>query len=63
MANIEYLETLHDTEVLLERLCQPVRNWFKDKFPDFTEPQKLAIPAIMAGEHLLLCSPLVLEKL
>jgi len=57
LANIEYLETPHETEDLLERLCQPVRNWFKDKFPDFTDPQKLAIPSIMAGDHLLLCSP------
>ena len=46
-----------ETEGLLELLCPPVRNWFKDKFPDFTEPQKLAIPAIIEQEHLLLCSP------
>ena len=26
-------------------------------FPDFTEPQKMAIPQIMGGHHLLLCSP------
>ena len=43
--------------MLLDRLTPPVRNWFKDKFPDFTDPQKLAIPAIMDGDHLLLCSP------
>ena len=46
-----------DTDNLLSMLCQPVRNWFKDKFPDFTRPQKLAIPAIMDKKHLLLCSP------
>ena len=57
MANISYLENPLDTEDLLEKLCQPVRNWFKDKFPDFTRPQKLAIPSIMDGDHLLLCSP------
>ena len=57
MADIHYLENPLETEELLELLCPPVRNWFKDKFPDFTEPQKLAIPAIMNQDHLLLCSP------
>ena len=57
MANITYLDEPLETEALLEKLCQPVRNWFKDKFPDFTKPQKLAIPSIMNGDHLLLCSP------
>ena len=57
MANISYLENPLESEDLYEKLCQPVRNWFKDKFPDFTKPQKLAIPSIMDGDHLLLCSP------
>ena len=57
MANITYLDEPLETEELFEKLCQPVRNWFKDKFPDFTKPQKLAIPSIMNGDHLLLCSP------
>ncbi len=57
MVDIEYLDNPQDTENLLEMLCPPVRNWFKDKFPDFTRPQKLAIPAIMDRKHLLLCSP------
>jgi ATP-dependent Lhr-like helicase len=57
MADIHYLDNPLETEELLELLCPPVRNWFKDKFPDFTDPQKLAIPAIMDQEHLLLCSP------
>ena len=57
MADIHYLENPLAKEELLEKLCPPVRNWFKDKFDDFTRPQKLAIPAIMAKEHLLLCSP------
>ena len=46
-----------ETQDLLDSLCPPVRNWFKDKFPDFTDPQKLAIPALQRGDHLLLCSP------
>jgi ATP-dependent DNA helicase DinG len=57
MADIHYLDKPLETEALLELLCPPVRNWFKDKFPDFTRPQKLAIPAIVSQEHLLLCSP------
>ena len=57
MAEIEYLDSPLESEALYERLCAPVRNWFRDKFPDFTRPQKLAIPAIMEEKHLLLCSP------
>ena len=57
MPIIEYVEDRMETEELLEKLSQPVRNWFMDKFPDFTEPQKVAIPRILKGEHLLLCSP------
>ena len=57
MAEIVYLDSPLESEALFERLCPPVRQWFKDKFPDFTRPQKLAIPAIMDKQHLLLCSP------
>ena len=57
MPKIEYVQDMMESEELLEKLCPPVRNWFKDKFPDFTHPQKVAIPKIMDGEHLLLCSP------
>ncbi len=57
MAQISYLDSPLESEELFEKLSQPVRNWFKDKFPDFTSPQKLAIPSIMQGDHLLLCSP------
>jgi len=57
MAEIVYLDSPLESEPLFDRLCPPVRQWFKDKFPDFTPPQKLAIPAIMDKQHLLLCSP------
>ena len=57
MPEIQYIQDGMETEELLEKLSPPVRNWFKDKFPDFTDPQKIAIPRIMDGEHLLLCSP------
>ena len=56
MPEITYLEHPTETDVLMDKLCPPVRNWFKDKFPDFTRPQKLAIPTIMDGGHLLLLS-------
>ena len=57
MPEIQYIQDSMDTEEILESLSPPVRNWFKEKFPDFTDPQKIAIPRIMNGEHLLLCSP------
>ena len=52
-----YATEFAETEELLSSLCQPVRDWFSAKFPDFTRPQKLAIPVIQSGGHLLLCSP------
>ena len=57
MPEIEYIEDRMETEELLASLSSPVRNWFEDTFPDFTESQKIAIPRIMKGEHLLLSSP------
>ena len=57
MPRLEYVSESSETEELFESLCQRVREWFKDRFPDFTEPQKMAIPQIMGGHHLLLCSP------
>ena len=53
----QYASEFAETDELLESLCQPVRDWFISKFPDFTDPQKLAIPVLQSGEHLLLCSP------
>ena len=57
MPEIKYVSDISESEDILSKLSAPVRNWFLDKFPDFTEPQKVAIPQILAGEHLLLCSP------
>ena len=57
MPEITYLDNPMETDALMDKLCPPVRNWFREKFPDFTRPQKLAIPTIMDGGHLLLCSP------
>ena len=53
MPEIQYIDDSMDTEELLGTLSAPGRNWFEDKFPDFTDPQKIAIPRIMNGEHLL----------
>ena len=50
MPEIQYIQDRMETEELLENLSPPVRNWFKEKFPDFTDPQKIAIPRIMNGE-------------
>ena len=63
MADTVYLDSLEDSEVLLSKLSQPVRDWFKDKFPDFTDPQKMAIPSIVDGEHLLYVHLQVRERL
>ena len=57
MPELDYVRESSTTEELMENLCQPVREWFRDRFPDFTDPQKMAIPQIMQGNHLLLCSP------
>ncbi len=57
MAEILHLEDEAESGVLFDSLSQPVREWFKQKFPDFTAPQKMAIPSIQNGDNLLLCSP------
>ena len=57
MAEIVYLDSYEESDTLYSSLSQPVRDWFKDKFPDFTDPQKMAIPSISNGDNLLLCSP------
>ena len=54
MPEIKYVSEISESDDILSKLSAPVRNWFLDKFPDFTEPQKVAIPQILAGEHLLL---------
>ena len=48
-----YATEFAETEELLSSLCPPVRDWFSSKFPDFTRPQKLAIPVIQSRGHLL----------
>jgi len=57
MAEIHWLEDEYPPDSILSRLCQPVRDWFEWRFPSFTSPQLMAIPHLIEGEHLLLCSP------
>ena len=40
MPEIKYVTEPVEGEDIFNRLSDPVKNWFKDKFPDFTEPQK-----------------------
>ncbi|MFN4046367.1 MAG: DEAD/DEAH box helicase, partial [Acidilobaceae archaeon] len=40
------------------RLLRPyVASWFKAKYGEFTEPQKLSIPLVKAGKNVLISSP------
>jgi ATP-dependent Lhr-like helicase len=48
--------TLTDPQ-LLDLFCEPVRAWWTSKFPAFSAPQRLAIPAIHAGKNVLVCAP------
>ncbi len=34
-----------------------IQNWIKNKFKELTLPQKLAIPKILSGKSVLICSP------
>ncbi len=38
MPEISYVTELSDSEEILDCLSDPVRNWFKDTFDDFTGP-------------------------
>ncbi len=57
MPEFHRLEVFHEPEKILSRLCTPVREWFEWRFPGLTDPQRMAIPHLLDGEHLLLCSP------
>jgi ATP-dependent Lhr-like helicase len=37
--------------------CAPVRAWWQSHFPEMSAPQRLAVPAISAGRHTLVCAP------
>ena len=46
-----------DEETVLEMLAKPVAEAFKERFKHLTEPQREAIPKILAGRNLLLMAP------
>ncbi|MEM4766458.1 MAG: DEAD/DEAH box helicase, partial [Nitrososphaerota archaeon] len=49
--------TLPDEETVLGMLAKPVAALFKERFKHLTEPQREAIPKILAGKNLLLMAP------
>ncbi|MEM2846551.1 MAG: DEAD/DEAH box helicase [Nitrososphaerota archaeon] len=49
--------TLLDEETVLGMLAKPVAALFKERFKHLTEPQREAIPKILAGKNLLLMAP------
>ncbi len=48
---------LPSADAALSLLVDPIRRWFADRFASPTLAQRLAWPAIAAGEHLLLSAP------
>ena len=42
---------------LAGRLCPVVADWFARTYPDFTQAQRLCVPAILEGKSVLLSSP------
>jgi ATP-dependent Lhr-like helicase len=42
---------------ILESFHAPVRDWWTARFPQFSLPQRLAVPAIAAGRNTLVCAP------
>ena len=57
MPKIEYVQDSWETEELLRVFLHLCAIGSRTNFQTFTDPQKLAIPRILKGEHLLLCSP------
>ncbi len=44
-------------DTLLAQFCPPVRDWWHSRFTELSAPQKLAVPAIHAGQNTLVCAP------
>ena len=53
---IEYAKEFSDEEVA-SYLHELVRNWFFSRYSEFTPPQRMAIPYIKQGRHVLISSP------
>jgi ATP-dependent Lhr-like helicase len=54
---LNYLHFPPAPERVLQSLAAPVRRWFATRFPEPTAAQRLAWPAVAAGNDLLLCAP------
>lgn len=56
-ARFEWLTAPEGKETILGRFAPPVRAWWEGRFTELTAPQALAIPAIQARRHTLVCAP------
>ncbi|MEM4729379.1 MAG: ATP-dependent helicase [Thermoplasmata archaeon] len=54
---IRFVTKRHTLEEMLSLMHPLVRDWFRGKFRELTEPQALAIPLIHAQENVLISSP------
>jgi ATP-dependent helicase Lhr and Lhr-like helicase len=57
LGTLEALTLPGSCEAALATLVEPVRTWFRGRFPAPTPGQRLAWPALAAGKNLLLCAP------
>jgi ATP-dependent helicase Lhr and Lhr-like helicase len=54
---LDFLPVPPSPETALAALSEPVRRWFAARFPAPTPGQRLAWPAVAAGQNFLLCAP------
>jgi ATP-dependent helicase Lhr and Lhr-like helicase len=54
---IEWLQEALTEEEISNGFCGPVRTWWRGKFVRMSLAQRLAVPAIGAGKHVLVCAP------
>ncbi|MEM4789301.1 MAG: ATP-dependent helicase [Ignisphaera sp.] len=47
----------HDDHYVLSYLAEPIANWVKEELKILTPPQRMAIPYIKQGYHILISSP------
>jgi ATP-dependent helicase Lhr and Lhr-like helicase len=54
---IQFMDKPYSDDETFNVLCPLVRNWFKDKFKEFSPPQKFSIMNIHSRENTLISSP------
>ncbi len=54
---VEWLTESVGEQEILAALWQPVRQWWGGRFSSMSMAQRLAIPAIAAGQNVLVCAP------